>query len=104
MRRAAAAGSKNEPPGENKNEALSNNANAMQSAPPRFTKNPKERVDSDALAQAALEKARYSMELRQYLEANKTNEQRYEDMRKQIEKQTQELEDNLGNIFPSKKQ
>jgi hypothetical protein len=101
MRRAAAAGgSANKGRNDNDEEGISNN---LQQVAPRFTKNPKERVDSDALAQAALEKARYSMELRQYLEANKTNEQRYDEMREKIEKQTQELEDNLESIFRNKK-
>lgn len=101
MRRAAAAGgSANNGRNDNDEEGISNN---LLQVAPRFTKNPKERVDSDAFAQAALEKARYSMELRRYLEANKTNEQRYDEMREKIEKQTQELEDNLENIFRNKK-
>mmetsp|Transcript_9495 Transcript_9495/g.17864 ORF Transcript_9495/g.17864 Transcript_9495/m.17864 type:complete len:234 (+) Transcript_9495:139-840(+) len=92
MRRAAAKNGSSD----NEQDGLSNNS--IQGAS-RFIKNPKERVDSDALAQAALERARYSMELRNFLEANKTNEQRYEEMRKKIEKQAQELDDNLENIF-----
>ena len=50
-----------------------------------FLRNPRERVDSEAVGEAALQKARYSMELRQFLEENKTDEQRYEEMRKKID-------------------
>lgn len=50
-----------------------------------FARNPKERVDSGAVGDAALQKARYSMELRRFLEENKTDEQRYEDIRKKID-------------------
>ena len=50
-----------------------------------FMRNPKERIDSEAVGLAALEKARNSMELRRFLEENKTDEQRYEEMRKNID-------------------
>jgi hypothetical protein len=50
-----------------------------------YIKNPRERVDSEAVGAAALQKARYSMELRNYLEENKTEEQKYEDIRKKID-------------------
>ncbi len=50
-----------------------------------FQRNPKERVDSEAVGEAALQKARYSMELRRFLEENKTDEQRYEEIRKKID-------------------
>ncbi|GFH58998.1 hypothetical protein CTEN210_15474 [Chaetoceros tenuissimus] len=68
-----------------------------------FQKNPKERVDSDGLAQAAIEKARYSMELRKFLDENKTDEQRYEEMRKKIDQQASQLEGNLDKLFDDKK-
>ena len=57
-----------------------------------FVKNPKERIDTDAVAQEAIQRARYSMELRNFLEENKTDEQRYEDVRKKIDAQTEELD------------
>ena len=63
-----------------------------------FKKNPRERVDTDAIAEATLQKARYSMELRKYLDENKTDEQRYEEMRKKIDQQASQLENNLDNI------
>ena len=53
----------------------------------------KERVDSEAIAQAALDKAMGTLELKRFLEENKTNEQRYEDVRKKIDQQMMELDD-----------
>ena len=53
----------------------------------------KERVDSDAIAQATLTKAMYTLELRNFLDENKTDEQKYEDVRKKIDRQMDELED-----------
>lgn len=51
----------------------------------KFNRNPKERVDSEAIGLAALETARAKMELRKFLEENKTDEQRYEEIRKKID-------------------
>jgi hypothetical protein len=56
-----------------------------------FVKNPKERVDTDAVAQEALQRARYSMELRRFLDENKSDEDKYEEVRKKIDAQTEEL-------------
>jgi len=53
----------------------------------------KERVDSAAIAQAALDKAYGTMELKRFLEENKTDEQRYEDVRKKLDQQMQELDE-----------
>lgn len=55
----------------------------------------KERVDSEAIAQAAIDKARNTLELRQFLEENKTDEQRYEEVRKKIERQMDELDNSM---------
>lgn len=52
----------------------------------------KERVDSLAIAQAALDKAEGTLELKRYLEENKSNEQKYEDVRKKIDRQMEELD------------
>mmetsp|Transcript_27885 Transcript_27885/g.56916 ORF Transcript_27885/g.56916 Transcript_27885/m.56916 type:complete len:224 (-) Transcript_27885:206-877(-) len=52
----------------------------------------KERVDSEAIAQAAIDKARNTLELKRFLEENKTNEQRYDEMRRKIDKQMNELD------------
>ena len=53
----------------------------------------KERVDSSAIAQAALDKARNTMELKRFLEENKTDEQRYEEGGKKIDRQMSQLDD-----------
>jgi len=50
----------------------------------------KERVDTEAIAQATLDKAINTLELRRFLEENKTDEQRFEDMRKKIDRQISE--------------
>ncbi|KAL9183341.1 hypothetical protein ACHAXT_005128 [Thalassiosira profunda] len=42
----------------------------------------KERVDSEAIARAALDKASGTLELRRFLDENKTDEQRYEEVRR----------------------
>mmetsp|Transcript_2746 Transcript_2746/g.3305 ORF Transcript_2746/g.3305 Transcript_2746/m.3305 type:complete len:189 (+) Transcript_2746:123-689(+) len=67
------------------------------------TTNPKERVDSAKVAQEALDRARNSMELRNYLEANKSDEQKYDEIRKQIDKLDQDLDDNLDSFEESLK-
>mmetsp|Transcript_8213 Transcript_8213/g.11735 ORF Transcript_8213/g.11735 Transcript_8213/m.11735 type:complete len:190 (-) Transcript_8213:239-808(-) len=69
----------------------------------KATTNPKERIDSAKVAQAALDRARNSMELRNYLEANKSDEQKYDDIRKQIDKLEQDLDDNLDSFQDSLK-
>ena len=53
----------------------------------------RERVDSEAIAQAALNKALNTLELKRFLEENKTDEQRFEEVRRKIDKQMEELED-----------
>lgn len=52
----------------------------------------KERVDSEAIAQAALFKAINTLELKRFLEENKTDEQQYEEVRKKIDRQMSELD------------
>mmetsp|Transcript_23108 Transcript_23108/g.48342 ORF Transcript_23108/g.48342 Transcript_23108/m.48342 type:complete len:214 (+) Transcript_23108:107-748(+) len=52
-----------------------------------------ERVDSNAIAQAALDKAMGTLELKRFLEENKTDEQRYEDVRKKLDQQMRELDE-----------
>ena len=59
----------------------------------KATSRSKERVDSEAIAQAALDKAMGTLELKRFLEENKTDEQRYEDVRKKIDQQMMELDD-----------
>ena len=55
-------------------------------------KNPKERVDTASIAQGTLDKARGTLELMEYLENNKSNEQLYEEVRKKMDKQFEELD------------
>mmetsp|Transcript_16601 Transcript_16601/g.23398 ORF Transcript_16601/g.23398 Transcript_16601/m.23398 type:complete len:191 (+) Transcript_16601:114-686(+) len=69
----------------------------------KSTTNPKERIDSAQVAQEALDRARNSMELRNYLDANKSDEQRYDEIRKQIDKLDQDLDDNLDSFEQSLK-
>ena len=63
-----------------------------------YVKNPGERVNCDEVADAVLQRARYSMELRKFLDVNKTNEQTYEEIRKEIDQQAAKLEDNLDKL------
>ena len=55
-------------------------------------KNPKERVDTATIAQDTLDKARGTLELMEYLENNKSNEQLYDEARKKMDKQFEELD------------
>eukprot|EP00978_Attheya_sp_CCMP212_P043474 scaffold284646_cov46-Attheya_sp.AAC.1 len=79
-------------------EEANNEKNGDISTPRR--RNPKERVDTDAVAQAALDRARNSMELRSFLEAQKTDWDRMNDIRKTLDSQTSQLETNLSKIQP----
>lgn len=58
----------------------------------RRIRNPNERVDADAIGKAAVERARYSMELRTFLEENKSDEDKYEDIRKKIDAMAQDFD------------
>lgn len=69
----------------------------------KFSRNPKERLDTNAVANEALQRARYSMELRRFLDENKTDEQKYAEMRKKIDQQAEDLEDNLENALKGEK-
>mmetsp|Transcript_24583 Transcript_24583/g.36079 ORF Transcript_24583/g.36079 Transcript_24583/m.36079 type:complete len:237 (+) Transcript_24583:52-762(+) len=51
-----------------------------------------ERVDTEKLAREALDKAENAQELRDYLERNKTEKDRMEDIRKKIDRQLSDLE------------
>lgn len=65
---------------------------------PNSTTNPNERVDTNQVAKAALDRANNSMELRRYLDENKSDQQIYEDMRKNLERQTEKLDENLDSF------
>lgn len=60
-------------------------------------KNPKERVDTATIAQDTLDKARGTLELMEYLENNKSNEQLYEEARKKMDEQFEELDGKSAN-------
>ena len=47
----------------------------------------RERVDSEAIANEVLQKARALQDLNSYLEENKSDKQRMEDMREKIDRQ-----------------
>jgi len=61
-------------------------------------RNPKERVDTAAIAQTTLDKARGTVELMEYLEQNKSDEQRYDEIRKKLDRQDEMLRDKLDNL------
>jgi len=58
--------------------------------------NPKERIDSEQVAQQALDKARNSLELRQYLDAQKTDWDRMEEIRKKMDQDMADLDKTLA--------
>jgi len=58
----------------------------------RASRESRERVDTEAIANAALEKVYGAMELKDYLERNKTDRDRMEEMRRKIDMQLSELE------------
>uniref|UniRef100_A0A7S2XR90 Uncharacterized protein n=1 Tax=Attheya septentrionalis TaxID=420275 RepID=A0A7S2XR90_9STRA len=80
-------------------EEANNEKNGGTASTPR-RRNPKERVDTNGVAQAALDRARNSMELRSFLEAQKTDWDRMNDIRKTLDSQTSQLETNLSKIQP----
>ena len=60
--------------------------------------NRKERVDTAAIAQTTLDKARGTVELMEYLEQNKSDEQRYDEIRKKLDVQDEMLRDKLDSL------
>lgn len=92
MRRASERGSMGDSSRDSnvlgRNSLFSNTGDAKTSG----TSKSKERVDSEAIAKSALDKARNTLELKQFLEENKTNEQRYDEIRRKIDKQMDELD------------
>lgn len=55
-------------------------------------KDSKERIDSVEVAEAALNRARNSLELRKFLEENKTDQDRYAEIRKKIDSQMRDFD------------
>lgn len=93
MKRATeegASGGKNCISESNTNKSLFSGNSSSTSRDRRTTK---ERVDSGAIAKAALFKATNTLELRRFLDENKTDEQKYDEVRKQIDRQMSELDE-----------
>jgi predicted RNase H-like nuclease (RuvC/YqgF family) len=57
--------------------------------------NTAERVDSMAVAQAAIDKANATLELKRFLEEQKTDWDKMEDIRKKMDRQMQELDEKI---------
>lgn len=55
----------------------------------------KERIDSDKVAQAAIDRARNTLELRSFLESRKSDWDRMEEMKKSLDKEMQNLDEEL---------
>ncbi|KAI2497916.1 hypothetical protein MHU86_16572 [Fragilaria crotonensis] len=58
--------------------------------------NPKERVDTERIAQEALNQAYASMELRRYLDENKTEAQRLQEIRQRMDAELRQVDAKLG--------
>ena len=58
--------------------------------------NPKERVDTERIAQEALNQAYASMELRRYLDENKTEAQRLQEIRQRMDAELRQVDEKLG--------
>jgi hypothetical protein len=57
--------------------------------------NPNERIDTLALANAAVERAKNTLELRRYLDENKTDYQKMEELRKKMDQEMNDLDATL---------
>ncbi|GAX11779.1 hypothetical protein FisN_7Lh161 [Fistulifera solaris] len=68
---------------------------ASQSGKRRTVVNTAERVDSMAVAQAAIDKANATLELKRFLEDQKTDWDKMEDIRKKMDRQMQELDEKI---------
>jgi hypothetical protein len=55
----------------------------------------KERIDTDKVAQEAIDKAQNALELKRYLESRKTDWDRMEDLKRNLDKTMQELDNDL---------
>ena len=57
-----------------------------------ITSDSRERIDTEAIAKAALEKALGASELRDYLERNKTEKDRVEDLKREVDRKLADFE------------
>ncbi|KAG7354698.1 hypothetical protein IV203_004054 [Nitzschia inconspicua] len=61
----------------------------------KATARSKERIDSDKVAQAAIDKAQNVLELKKYLEARKTDWDRMEELKRDLDRNMQDLDEDL---------
>jgi hypothetical protein len=57
----------------------------------------KERIDTEKYAQAAIDKARNTLELRQFLDERKTDWDKMEDMKRKLDADMQDLDQDLAD-------
>jgi hypothetical protein len=57
----------------------------------------KERIDTEKYAQAAIDKARNTLELRQFLDERKTDWDKMEDIKRKLDADMQDLDEDLAN-------
>ena len=55
----------------------------------------KERIDTDKVARAAIDRAQNALELRNYLDARKTDWDRMEDLKRNLDRDMQNLDEDL---------
>jgi hypothetical protein len=58
--------------------------------------NSKERIDTEKYAQAAIDKANYTLELRQFLDERKTDWDKMEDMKRKLDSDMQNLDEDIA--------
>ena len=62
------------------------------------TKDLRERVDTEAMAQATLDRARNIVELNKYLEDTKSDAKRFDEMKKKLDKQLEDFDNSMGSV------
>lgn len=80
---------------EDETEAQEEGATSSSRRGKRRVINTAERVDSMAVAQAAIDKANATLELKRFLEDKKTDWDKMEDIRKEMDRQMQELDEKI---------
>jgi len=69
---------------------------AMDTPEQEFNEESKARVDTEALAQQAIDKANGTLELRKFLEEQKTDSDRYEEMKRKLDEEMRDLDEDLA--------
>ena len=75
---------------------LSQQASSSENSDTMTKTNPKERVDTERIAKEALDQAYASMELRRYLDENKTEAQRLQEIRQRMDAELRQVDAKLG--------